>query len=73
MTVTVTSGPTPEAEVALTDETIEFQTPSQLQRAAQTHLMLSLTHGRKLRNNSRYETVLRGHEKIMSFLASRPF
>lgn len=44
--------------------------PSQgyAQRAAETNFMLSMTHGRKLRDNTRYERILKGHSVFMNVL-----
>lgn len=65
---TVTSGPTLEVENALTAEDVFNPTQGFNERAAQTNFMLTMTHGRKLNNNARYEQILKGHEKFMAVL-----
>lgn len=44
--------------------------PSQgfAQRSAETHFMITMTHGRKLRDNTRYERILKGHSVFMNVL-----
>ena len=44
------------------------QTQAQFQRSAETHFMLTVTHGRKLRDNTRYGRILKGHAVFMSVL-----
>ena len=60
----------PQVESAAQHDVPEayLQTQTHIQRSAETHFMLTVTHGRKLRDNTRYGKLLSGHAKIMAVL-----
>jgi hypothetical protein len=57
-----------QAEYGLTAEETFNPTQGFTQRSAETNFMLTMTHGRKLRDNTRYERILKGHSVFMSVL-----
>lgn len=60
-------GQSPTEQPSILDEAF---VPSQgfAQRAAETNFMISMTHGRKMRDNTRYERILKGHSVFMNVL-----
>jgi hypothetical protein len=60
-------GQSPTEQLAVVEETFN-PTQGFTQRSAETNFMLTMTHGRKLRDNTRYERILKGHSVFMNVL-----